>query len=151
MERAADLRAGVRRVLIAGDTHGNTKWVKHLTDAAAQRGGPIIIQVGDFGSFPTIATNRASSRPSTRLARPKAWSCGSSTAITTTTPRSPASRTATSPCVSHEHITYLPLGTRVGLGGCTYGFFGGAFSVDWRYRTAGIDWWQHEGTEPIAL
>ena len=42
----------VRRVLIAGDTHGNTKWVKHLTEVAARNDCPVIIQAGDFGYFP---------------------------------------------------------------------------------------------------
>ena len=40
-------RDDVRRVLIAGDTHGNSEWVAHLTGVAAGAGCPVIIQVGD--------------------------------------------------------------------------------------------------------
>ena len=36
-----------------------------------------------------------------------------------------------------SHITYLPRGTRLDIGGRTFGFLGGAFSVDWRDRTPG--------------
>jgi hypothetical protein len=45
-------RDDLRRVLIAGDTHGNTAWVDALARTAAEQGCPIIIQVGDFGYFP---------------------------------------------------------------------------------------------------
>ena len=45
-------RDEIRRVLIAGDTHGNTAWVEALTTRAAEQGCPLIIQVGDFGYFP---------------------------------------------------------------------------------------------------
>jgi hypothetical protein len=46
-----------------------------------------------------------------------------------------------------ECVTYLPRGTRLDLGGRTFGFLGGAFSVDWRDRSASIDWWQDEVTD----
>ena len=52
MDSAADPRDHIRRVLIAGDTHGNTKWVTHLTEVAARSDCPVIVQVGDFGYFP---------------------------------------------------------------------------------------------------
>lgn len=147
MERAADSRDDIRRVLIAGDTHGNTKWVKHLIDVAASSDCPVIIQVGDFGYFPDH-------RDGPRFLSNVDQACATNglelwfidgnhddhTSLTELEHGHVPIRVA-------EHITYLPRGTRLRLGGCTFGFLGGAFSVDWRDRTAGIDWWQHEVTD----
>ena len=52
MDAELTSRDDARRVLIAGDTHGNTSWVETLARKAAEQGCPIIIQVGDFGYFP---------------------------------------------------------------------------------------------------
>ncbi len=48
-------------------------------------------------------------------------------------------------------MTYIPRGARLTLGGVTFGFFGGAFSVDRRDRTHGIDWWPNEKTDHSDL
>ena len=52
MDAAIATRDDVRRVLIAGDTHGNSAWVERLARTASDQGCPIVIQVGDFGYFP---------------------------------------------------------------------------------------------------
>ena len=52
MDAAITSRDDVRRVLVAGDTHGNAPWVEGLAATAAEQGCPIVIQVGDFGYFP---------------------------------------------------------------------------------------------------
>ena len=51
-------RDGIRRVLMAGDTHGNIGWIKRLAKAAADNDCPVIIQVGDFGYFPAHGEGR---------------------------------------------------------------------------------------------
>ena len=48
------------------------------------------------------------------------------------------------PVAISDHVTYLPRGTRLRLGGTAFGFLGGAFSVDWRDRVLGRDWWPNE-------
>jgi hypothetical protein len=52
MDRPTIDRHDVRRVLIAGDTHGNTAWLDLLAGVAAANDCTVIIQVGDFGYFP---------------------------------------------------------------------------------------------------
>jgi hypothetical protein len=151
MDRATN-RNDIQRVLIAGDTHGNTKWVTHLTEIAARSGCPVIIQVGDFGYFPDhpdgpqfiSAVDGACEANDVEL-----WFIDGNH----DDHRSLAElEHGHVPVRVAEHVTYLPRGTRLHLGGCALGFLGGAFSVDWRDRTAGIDWWQREvtGTDDVA-
>ena len=147
MKRSADSRDEVRRVLIAGDTHGNTKWVKHLTDVAAQSECPIIIQIGDFGYFPDH-------RDGPRFLSNVDHACTANGVELWFIDGNHDDHTSLAelehghlPARVAEHITYLPRGTRLHIGGCAFGFLGGAFSVDWRDRTAGIDWWHHEVTD----
>lgn len=54
MDAPTTSRDDIRRVLIAGDTHGNTAWVETLTRTAAALGCPVIIQLGDFSYFPRL-------------------------------------------------------------------------------------------------
>ena len=152
MERAADSRDEIRRVLVAGDTHGNTKWVKYLTDVAGRSDCPVIIQVGDFGYFPDH-------RDGPRFLSTVDQACAANGVELWFIDGNHDDHTSLAelehgnvPVRVAEHITYLPRGTRLGLGGCRFGFLGGAFSVDWRDRTAGIDWWRHEvtGADDVA-
>ena len=56
-------------------------------------------------------------------------------------------REGDSPVALTEHVTYIHRGARLALGGLMFGFLGGAFSVDWRDRRHGIDWWPNEKTD----
>ena len=147
MDRAFTYRDDVRRVLIAGDTHGNTKWVKNLTEVAARNDCPVIIQVGDFGYFPDH-------RDGPRFISAVDQACAANGVEVWFIDGNHDDHTSLAelehghiPVDVAEHVTYLPRGTRLHVGGCRFGFLGGAFSVDWRDRTAGIDWWHHEVTD----
>ena len=147
MDCAATHGDDIGRVLIAGDTHGNTKWVEHLTDVAARSNCPVIIQVGDFGYFPE---HRDGPRFLSMIDR----ACEANGVELLFIDGNHDDHTSLAelehghvPIHVAEHVTYLPRGTRLHLGGCALGFLGGAFSVDWRDRTAGIDWWHHEVTD----
>ena len=144
MAAAITSRDDLRRVLVAGDTHGNTVWVEGLVRTAAEKSCPIVIQVGDFGYFPDhhdgprflTAVDTACSRHGVEL-----WFIDGNHddhfALT-------EHRERDTPVALTDHVTYMPRGARVALGGLTFGFLGGAFSVDWRDRTHGIDWWPNE-------
>ncbi len=147
MDRAFTYRDDVRRVLIAGDTHGNTKWVQHLTRVAARSDCPVIIQVGDFGYFPDH-------RDGPRFISDVDRACAANNVELWFIDGNHDDHTSLAelehghvPVHVAEHVTYLPRGTRLQFGDSTFGFLGGAFSVDWRDRTAGIDWWHHEVTD----
>ena len=147
MAHSAAQRDDVRRVLIAGDTHGNSKWVAHLADIAARAGCAVIIQVGDFGYFPDhpggprflTALDGACEINGVEL-----WFIDGNHDDHTSLAELDHGH---EPANISEHVTYLPRGTRLNVGGCRFGFLGGAFSIDWRDRTPGIDWWQHEVTD----
>lgn len=134
-------------MLVAGDTHGNTPWVERLAATAAEQGCPIAIQVGDFGYFPDhpeglrflTAVDTACARHGVEL-----WFIDGNhddhSALA-------EHRENDTPVALSDHVTYIPRGARINLGGLRFGFLGGAFSVDWRDRTHGIDWWPNEMTE----
>lgn len=147
MNAAVTTRDDIRRVLIAGDAHGNTAWVETLTKKAAERSCPIIIQVGDFGFFP--------GRP---------WGPRFLGAVDTACRDSGVElwfidgnhddhfalaqhRESDAPVTLTDRVAYIPRGARVTLGDRAFGFLGGAFSVDWRDRTHGVDWWSNERTD----
>jgi hypothetical protein len=54
------------------------------------------------------------------------------------------------------HVRWIPRGHRWTWTGIRFGALGGAFSVDWHYRTPGIDWWpgveevRHEDVERLG-
>jgi predicted phosphodiesterase len=147
MDAGTTSRDEVRRVLIAGDTHGNTAWVETLTRKAAEQCCPIIIQVGDFGYFPDhpggprflTAVDTACAVNGVEL-----WFIDGNHddhfALAD-------HRERDTPIALTDHVTYIPRGARIALGGRVFGFLGGAFSVDWRDRTHGIDWWPNEKTD----
>ena len=139
-------RDGVRRVLMAGDTHGNIGWIKRLAKAAADNDCPVIIQVGDFGYFPAhgegrhflTAVERACATNGIKL-----WFIDGNHDDHTSLA---ALEHRHLPVAISDHVTYLPRGTRLCLGDTAFGFLGGAFSVDWRDRVLGRDWWPNEIT-----
>jgi predicted phosphodiesterase len=147
MDAEMTSRDDTRRVLIAGDTHGNIAWVETLTRKAAQQGCPIIIQVGDFGYFPDhpggprflTAVDTACAVNGVEL-----WFIDGNHddhfALT-------EHRGRDTPVALTDHVAYIPRGTRIALAGRVFGFLGGAFSVDWRDRRHGIDWWPNETTD----
>jgi len=147
MDAGLTSRDEIRRVLIAGDTHGNTAWVDTLTRTAAEQDCRLIIQVGDFGYFPDhpggprflTAVDTACAVNGVEL-----WFIDGNhddhTALAD-------HRESDTPVALTDHVTYIPRGARIALGGRMFGFLGGAFSVDWRGRTHGIDWWPNEMTD----
>ena len=147
MDAGITSRDDVRRVLIAGDTHGNTAWVERLTRTAAEQGCPIIIQVGDFGYFPDHPDGPrflTSVDTACALSGVELWFIDGNHddhfALA-------EHREGGTPIALTDRVTYIPRGARLVLGGLTFGFLGGAFSVDWRDRTHGIDWWPTEKTD----
>ena len=119
MAAAITSRDDLRRVLVAGDTHGNTVWVEGLVSTAAEKSCPIVIQVGDFGYFPDhpdgprflTAVDTACSRHGVEL-----WFIDGNHddhfALA-------EHRERDTPVALTDHVTYLPRGARVALRGLT--------------------------------
>lgn len=43
-----------------------------------------------------------------------------------------------------ENIRYMPRGSTLEIDGLTFGFLGGAYSIDADWREEGLDWWRNE-------
>ena len=147
MDAAIASQDDVRRVLVAGDTHGNTPWVEGLARTAFEQGCPIVIQIGDFGYFPNHsdgprflnAVDSACARHGVEF-----WFIDGNHDDHSSLAEH---RDNAAPVALTDHVTYIPRVTRINLGGLKFGFLGGAFSVDWRDHTHGIDWWPNEMTD----
>ena len=140
-------RHEIHRVLIAGDTHGNTAWMEALTRTAAAEGCAVIIQVGDFGYFPNFPDGPgflADANAACATNGVELWFVDGNHDDHDALAQF---RQADTLVRLTDHVAYIPRGARLRLGGVRFGFLGGAFSVDWRDRTTGIDWWPSETTD----
>jgi hypothetical protein len=144
MGKPTTCRAGLQRILVAGDTHGNSRWACYLATLAAANECELIIQVGDFGYFPNmIGGDGFLDDVDLALATHgvEMWFIDGNhddhAALA-------EHRGCSGPVAIRERIGYLPRGCRLRLGGLDFGFLGGAFSVDWRDRRVGHDWWPAE-------
>jgi hypothetical protein len=136
------------RVAFAGDWHGNGWWapraLRRLNDEF--RDVRTVLHVGDFG-----------------LMRGRGFA-GYMAAIDEACQRNQIDRVLVTPgnhedwdilnsqfadqpdqpVRCSERVWALPRGYRFSLGDRTFLSFGGAASVDYEYRTAGVDWWDSE-------
>lgn len=135
------------KVLLAGDTHGNTDQIAYLCEVAKRNGCELILQLGDFGLWPTSDGKRFLMEANATLhenglelwwldgnhedhARIEEWSKRENFYLD-----------------KHKvlsRIFYLPRGYRFELGGLKCMSLGGAWSIDQDGRTPYIDWWPQE-------
>lgn len=135
------------RVLVAGDTHLNTKWVLRLVGLAARHGCAGILQLGDFGYWSHQPRGEAYlDKVDESLGYFGLWLLVS-----------PGNHDNADLLGRHplhddgywwlrDHIAVAPFGTRWTWQGVRFGALGGAYSIDQHLRTASIDWWP--GEEP---
>jgi hypothetical protein len=134
------------RVLLAGDTHANGRWVGHLCKLARHHGCKVILQLGDFGFWPhTPAGLRFLAEVEWHAARNGVerllWIDGNHEnhdALGALDPDDDGTVPIGPRC------TYLPRGHRWEWSGIRFGALGGAFSVDWSNRALGESWWPGE-------
>lgn len=141
-----DVDTEPRRVLLAGDTHGNGRWVGHLCKLARTHSCEVIVQLGDFGFWPHTADGlrllaevewHAQRNGVARLV----WIDGNHEnhdALGELEPETDGTVDIGSRCA------YLPRGHRWEWRGFRFGALGGAFSIDWRHRVLGESWWPQE-------
>jgi hypothetical protein len=140
----------IKKVLVAGDWHGNTTWMRQVLTCAARDGYKVIVHVGDlkvFGRRVPGLSNRRIHRRFARCSTSWAW-CSSSSTVTTTCTRLRALPVNDGFGVISDRLLYAPRGHRWQLGGVRFGALGGAYSID-RYRgREGWDWFVDEATVP---
>lgn len=141
---------GPRPFAIFGDWHGDVGWALAAIRSAAREGVRTAIHVGDFGlDWPGAKRGRYETKLNKYLKELE---------ITLVVSGGNHDNWETLDTLIAEedglanigsNIRVLPRGGRTVIQGLAVGGLGGAFSVDYEYRTEGKDWWARE--EPTRL
>lgn len=134
-----------RPIAIFGDWHGNTGWALTSLRSAAREGARTALHVGDFGlDWPGPKRGRYESKLNKYLA-------DLGVVLIVSGGNHDNWETLAQLRVEHDgtvalrsNIRVLPRGGRTMVEGLVVGGLGGAFSVDYRHRTEGKDWWSNE-------
>ncbi|MET9329157.1 metallophosphatase [Tsukamurella sp. NPDC003166] len=132
-----------RRVALAGDWHGNTRWAVHVLDEAARRGCDVVVHLGDFGLWPGRDGARYLAdldQHLQRLGLALFWVDGN---------HDDHGALAALPLTDRVHvvssrIVHLPRGFRWAWHGRTWLAIGGAVSIDRNSRIPTRSWWSQE-------
>lgn len=132
-------------VAVTGDWHGNLGWARDVVRSAARHGVGTILHVGDFGAlWPGRAKGRFEARLNYDLQQAgiQLIFIGGNHDNWAELEKLPVTADGTASLLSN--IKYLPRPGRTLVHGLTVGGLGGAFSIDYQYRTEGKDWWANE-------
>lgn len=129
-------------LVIAGDLHGNLPWARMLARAASAAGARTILQVGDMAA---LWRGHGKGRAETKLDRYLGALGLELIFIDGNHDNHHDLRELTVEADGlarvRENIKYLPRGGSITLQNLHIGGLGGAFSVDYEWRTPGVDWW----------
>lgn len=149
------------RVLVVGDVHGDIEFLWSAADLAQRAGIRTIVQLGDLGVFwpgteqwlgkvDRVLADHQIDRLVFVDGNHEGWTSrvpfpGSPAGGGLVAARQRAQATAEGFRVLSEWVQWADRATRWTWNGWRFGALGGAFSVDWRYRTPGRTWWpDHE-------
>jgi predicted phosphodiesterase len=132
-----------RRVLLAGDTHGDMEQARYLFMVADLESCDAIVQVGDFGYWPHMAPyDERVNKLAVDAGIDFYWLDGNhenfdalEEAVNTEAPK---------PQQMRERLWYLPRGCTWTWQGCRLMALGGAYSIDKEARVEGRSWWRQE-------
>lgn len=151
MERSKELNSisksldEPKPLAVAGDWHGNLGWAIAATRSAAREGVSTLLHVGDFGlDWPGSKRGRYESKLNKYLlelgitlvvsgGNHDNWETLESLPVE-----------ADGMATFRSNIRVLPRGGRTQIQGLFVGALGGAFSVDYRHRREGREWWRNE-------
>lgn len=132
------------RILFLGDVHGNAEYIRSLKDYISEQEIDRIIQVGDLGIlWDTTDPDKCEVAQAIHELDTEFWFIdgnhdnhhnirGMDQQIT-------------------DLIRYIPRGSVEEIDGLKFGFLGGAYSIDKKWRTKDVDWWDiEEPTEEEA-
>jgi predicted phosphodiesterase len=132
-------------IAVFGDWHGDAGWALTAIRSAAREGVRTAIHVGDFGlDWPGAKRGRYETKLNKYLTE-----LGTTLIISggnhdnwDTLGKLIVEKDGLANVLSN--IRVLPRGGRTMIEGLAVGGLGGAFSVDYEYRTEGKDWWRNE-------
>jgi predicted phosphodiesterase len=135
-----------QRVLVAGDVHGNSRWMGSLCKLARRHGCEVILQLGDFGYWPHTPDGlRFLEHVDWHAERNDIdciyWIDGNHDNHDALSALKPG---AAGTVPVGKRCRYIPRGHRWVWSGVRFGALGGAFSVDRRERVRGESWWDGE-------
>jgi hypothetical protein len=143
-------------VMVLGDVHGDLGWIKSLLERAHQLGVDTVLSVGDWGIGPFRGDT-----PGTRFAQKCERIAAKNRVTVYVVPGNHENYDTTAKLLPRadgwlvltEHVLVAPRGHRWSWGGgVQFGALGGAFSVDYRHRTPGGDWWPaSEEVQPVDV
>jgi hypothetical protein len=148
------------RVLVAGDTHRNARWCAFLGVAAQQWDCPVVLQLGDFGYWPHVDAGQLFldrvERVAARTGVTFVWIDGNHENHDALADLTATAAAATEPAPHgfvevRPHVLHAPRGRRWTWRDRRFGALGGAFSLDWRVRTPGVNWWAEEVPTPADV
>ncbi len=135
------------KVMIVGDTHANDEFISHVAQIAVEQNCEAIVQLGDFGytmsprmmmavreftnadnnprKFYFLDGNHDNHDLRLQLEKDHGWE-------------------APIELKYSDRMYYLPRGCTFVLGATVCMALGGAVSIDKKYRTLGVDWWDTE-------
>jgi len=144
------LHSAPRRVLVAGDWHGNTQWalnvIKRVPQLLPDEGHPLVLQLGDFGIWPGAEGKRYLDSVSAVLdwMGAQLWFVDGNHEDFSQLQHVAADVGAGDRVAVRRNICYLPRGHRWRWHGRTWLACGGGVSLDKALRTEGHDWWPQE-------
>jgi hypothetical protein len=137
-------------VMLVGDTHADTHWMRHhVYPMAVRENVPVVLVVGDFGYWRSALDFRRLCATSFSQFGVVTWFLdGNHEDHPYLLEESEACREGglgdREPVALGESLWYLPRGSRVSVGGLRVGILGGAVSIDRLWRMAGEDWFLEE-------
>lgn len=130
---------------IFGDWHGDAGWALTSVRSAAREGVRTAIHVGDFGlDWPGAKRGRYEAKLNKYLVDLGVTLIVSGGNHDNWDTLEKLEVEADGLATVRSNIKVLPRGGRTVLDGLVVGALGGAFSVDFQYRTEGKDWWSNE-------
>lgn len=136
-------------VMLLGDTHGDRGFTKQAINWAADNGVDRIVQVGDFGFWPRWNNGQRFlhdvGKHSVERHVPLYFIDGNHEDheyLASLLERKDPNQFFVN--YGKYPISYIPRGSTWEWGGVRFGAFGGAFSIDWKYRREGWDWFREE-------
>lgn len=156
------------KLLFAGDWHGDEDWASEAIGRAADTGAAWVVQLGDFGfgfyrlgDDPAQPGDWAPRCPFARRVSALAVELGVQVVFIDGNhdnpvllarlahSRDPAGAEAFVPV--EDGLFWAPRGHRWEWDGIRFGALGGAYSIDRRMRTTGLDFWPEEVTAPADV
>lgn len=130
------------KVVLAGDTHSRVRAVARALAQARDEGADRVIQLGDFGFgwdsdfVPAVASLVE------QAGVPLWWIDGNHENFDRLD--EVGAFNAPGPTEIADGVTYIPRGTVLDLDGARVLCIGGAYSVDKKWRTPHVSWWEQE-------